>query len=190
MFGCRVATGNTIMKHLIRSTLIVALLAFLLPSRSFAGEILPSRPSIWTGCFVDVTTSGRFARLSDGSNSVSMMAMGAGAGCDFQMQSVVVGGRLGLDLGKDDMKSFEMGMRVGYTVNPYVLAYGGLSILTAGDHSINPKDSVLAAKVGVETFVWSNVTLFIEASRDVAKFGIARDLSDVVTITGGARLRL
>lgn len=139
---------------------------------------------IFTGCYGQA--HGVVSTFTADSVSEVFKNFGVGAGCDWQVNSAVIGGGVTYDFG--DSRELGLNARIGITLNPYLLAYVKSDLRLDG-YNPNVKDSIVSLGGGLETFVLGNMTVFFEASKDVYKFGDAKALDESWRILGGARIR-
>ena len=138
---------------------------------------------LFTGCYGQIGGGGIFASGND-----TIKGFAVGAGCDWQVGSLVIGANGKYALYQDDARALSFGGRLGYSINPHTLAYGHISLLTDGR---NPSlhDSVIMGGIGGETYLSKSMTLFLELATDLQKLGDFRTLPDVYEIHGGLRIR-
>lgn len=144
------------------------------------------KPAIWTGCFADASVSGNFARTDESSGAAN--AIGLGVGCDYQSGKMVFGGRIGYDAGKMDFRAMTVGGRVGVLLNEHLLAYAKAGLMLDGVRP-NITDGVMIGGVGVETWIGSTLTVFLELDRDLLKFGSSREITDLYSARVGTRIK-
>jgi hypothetical protein len=146
------------------------------------GDSAESR-SLWNGCYAD---AGGSAYLADGYSAIRAFAIGAG--CDANIaKRIVLGAGLTYAIAQDG-NALALNGRLGYVVNPHVLAYGKLSWVTDGK-SPSTKDSLFVAGGGIETYIASNVTIYGEIVTDIAKYGVTKEIGTLYTATAGLRYR-
>lgn len=140
----------------------------------------------FTGCYGQAGVAGLFA---DSSETLKTFAIGAG--CDWQVSTVVIGASAKMAFGQDDARALTVGGRIGYTINPHTLAYAHAGFLMDGK-SPNFNDSVVMGGLGLETYLNRNLTVFLEAATDLGKWSKAGDFTDlprVYEVHGGIRIR-
>lgn len=133
----------------------------------------------FTGCFVEASALGDFARSGD-----RQVTGGVGAGCDYALRGFVIGALGRFDFGSDT--AAEIAGRAGLMLNPSVLAYG----LAAWRFSDVAKyqDGQLLLGAGLETYIpIDRATLFVEGTTSAAKAGTAT--TEDITVRGGVRYR-
>lgn len=147
--------------------------------KAVAEEPAQPRHSGFTGCFVEASGSGNFAKAG-GREAVG----GVGAGCDYALRGFVVGALGRFDFNSDT--AAEIAGRAGLMLNPSVLAYG----LAAWRFSDVAKyqDGQLLLGAGLETYIpIDRATIFVEGTTSAAKAGAAS--TDDITVRGGVRYR-
>jgi hypothetical protein len=139
---------------------------------------------VFTGCYAQ--GHGSIATFQADNVSDVFKRFGLGAGCDIQADRLIVGGGVSYDFGL--ARELALNGRVGMTINPYLFGYGIASLRMDG---IDPKpaDAILAAGVGVEAYASKNLAIFLEATKDVKSFGVARDLDEAWQVRIGGRYR-
>jgi hypothetical protein len=146
-----------------------------------SGNVKPA----FTGCYGGASGSTSFVKAKSDASEI-FQRLGVGAGCDYQFGRYFTGASLAYDFGYAPMAA--VAGRVGYTINPYTAIYGLASLQMDGT-APKMKDGMLSAGVGLEVFAAKNLTLFVEATRDVKTFGIARELSESTSVRVGGRYR-
>lgn len=147
--------------------------------KTAADEPEPARNTGFTGCFVEASGSGNFAK-GGGRQATG----GVGVGCDYALRGFVVGALGRFDFGSDT--AAEIAGRAGLMLNPSVLAYG-LAAWRFSDVS-KYQDGQLLIGAGLETYIpIDRATLFVEGTTSAAKAGAAS--TDDITVRGGVRYR-
>jgi hypothetical protein len=139
--------------------------------------------SWFTGCYGQLGGGGIFA-----SGNETIKGFAVGAGCDWQVGSLVIGANGKYALYQDDGRALSVGGRLGYAINPHTLAYGHLSLLMDG-RSPDLNQSAAMGGIGLETYLTKNMTVFFEAATDLGKWGDFNTLPQVYEIHGGLRIR-
>lgn len=139
----------------------------------------PTKRSGFTGCFVEASGSGNFAKAGD-----RQAVGGVGAGCDYALRGFVVGALARFDFNADT--AAEIAGRAGLMLNPSVLAYG-LAAWRFNDVA-KYQDGQLLLGAGLETYIpIDRATLFVEGTTSAAKAGAAS--TEDITVRGGLRYR-
>ena len=147
--------------------------------KTVSEEPMAPRHSGFTGCFVEASGVGDFARSGD-----RQVTGGAGAGCDYALRGFVIGAIGRFDFGSDT--AAEIAARAGIQLNPSVLAYG-LAAWRFGDVT-RYQDGQLLLGAGIETYIpVDRATIFVEGTTSAAKAGAAS--TDDITVRGGVRYR-
>lgn len=138
---------------------------------------------LFTGCYGQLGGGGIFASGND-----TIKGFAIGAGCDWQVGTLVIGANGKYGLYQDDTRALSIGGRLGYAINPHTLAYAHVSLLMDGR---NPSfdDSVIMGGIGGETYLTKSMTLFIELATDLQKLGDFKTMPEVYEIHGGIRIR-
>lgn len=147
--------------------------------KAVAEDPAPPRNVGFTGCFVEASGIGDFARSGD-----RQLTGGVGAGCDYALRGFVIGALGRFDFGSDT--AAEIAARAGIQLNPSVLAYG-LAAWKFSDVA-RYQDGQLLLGAGLETYIpVDRATIFVEGTTSAAKVGAAS--TDDITVRGGVRYR-
>ena len=138
---------------------------------------------LFSGCYGQIGAGGIFAEGND-----TIKGFAVGAGCDWQLGTLVSGANGKYAFYEDDQRALSIGGRLGYAINPHTLAYGHVSLLMDG-RDVSFSDSVVMGGIGLETYLTKNMTVFLEAATDLQKWGDYQALPQVYEISGGLRIR-
>lgn len=138
---------------------------------------------LFSGCYGQAGVHGLFADSSD-----TLKAFAVGAGCDWQVGAIVLGANARFAFGQYDTRALYVGGRIGYSLNPHTLAYVPISLMMDG-RAPDLNDSVIMGGIGLETYLNKQLTIFMEATTDLGKWGDAGTLPQIYEIHGGLRIR-
>lgn len=138
---------------------------------------------MFSGCYGQLGAGGIFASGND-----TIKGFAVGAGCDWQVGTLVVGANGRYSFFEDDARSLSIGGRLGYAINPHTLAYGHVSLLMDG-RSPDFNESAVMGGIGLETYLTKNMAVFLEAATDIQKWGDFKALPQVYEVHGGLRIR-
>lgn len=139
--------------------------------------------NLFTGCYGQVGGGGLFAETSE-----VLKHFAVGAGCDWQVNAIVVGVSGKYAFGEADLRALTISGRIGWAMNPHTLAYGHVGLLMDGRRP-DLNDSIVMGGIGLETHIARNITIFLEAATDLGKWGDPSTLPQVYEVSGGARIR-
>lgn len=146
-----------------------------------AGNVKPAFNGLYLGAHGSIATF-EADNLSD-----VFKRFGVVGGYDIQRDKIVFGASASYDFGI--APEIAVGGRLGYLTTPLMLLYAKGELRMDGD-APKIKDSILAAGVGLETYLMNNLAVNIEVLKDVKGFGGAKALDESYVVRAGVRIRL
>lgn len=162
----------------------LAIAGFLVAMLAISGNTAKAQSS-FQGCYAQ----GHGSAIVVDSSVVSdtFLQFGVGVGCDYSIApSIIAGASATYDFG--DVKEIALKARLGYEVNPNLLAYGLVAYrMDGGDPQFDV--ALIDVGLGVETTIFDpKLSMFFEASTAVSDIGVG-NIGDNAKLIGGLRYR-
>lgn len=154
-----------------------------------AGTVVESPTPRWQGLYLEGSATAANFKI-DGLGTESFGYMGLGIGYDHRLAwNMVAGAVIRYDFGRDgDNRLLTLGARLGWLPNPHLMLYLPINYTIDGA-DISLSDGIFSAGVGLETYVAANITLFAEATRNIAAQGAGKLFDETTAFRGGVKFR-